>query len=50
MELPDEVARYLLNHQDRDIRALVVMLDKLDKATLVHQRKLTIPFVKDILN
>ncbi|MDX1391617.1 MAG: DnaA regulatory inactivator Hda [Rheinheimera sp.] len=50
MELPDEVARYLLNHQDRDIRALVTMLDKLDKATLVHQRKLTIPFVKDILN
>lgn len=50
MELPDEVARYLLNHQDRDIRALVSMLDQLDKATLVHQRKLTIPFVKDILN
>ena len=50
IDLPDEVARYLLNHQDRDIRALVAMLDKLDKATLVHQRKLTIPFVKDILN
>ncbi len=50
MELPDEVARYLLNHQDRDIRALVATLDKLDKATLVHQRKLTIPFVKEILN
>jgi DnaA family protein len=50
MELPDEVARYLLNHQDRDIRALVAILDKLDKATIVHQRKLTIPFVKEILN
>ncbi|MBZ9613581.1 DnaA regulatory inactivator Hda [Rheinheimera maricola] len=50
MDLPDEVARYLLNHQDRDIRALVAILDKLDKATIVHQRKLTIPFVKEILN
>ena len=50
MELPDEVARYLLNHQDRDIRALVSILDKLDKATIVHQRKLTIPFVKEILS
>lgn len=50
MEMPEEVARYLLNHHDRDIRALVSVLDKLDKATLVHQRKLTIPFVKDILN
>ncbi len=49
MELPDEVARYLLNHQDRDIRALVSILDKLDKASIVHQRKLTIPFVKEIL-
>lgn len=49
MELPDEVARYLLNHKDRDIRALVLILDKLDKASIVHQRKLTIPFVKDIL-
>ena len=49
MELPDEVARYLLNHQDRDIRALVSTLDKLDKASIVHQRKLTIPFLKEIL-
>jgi len=24
-------------------------LDKLDKASMVHQRKLTIPFVKDVL-
>lgn len=50
IELPDEVARYLLNHQHRDLRTLITILDKLDKATLVHQRKLTIPFVKDILN
>lgn len=50
MELGDDVARYLLNRQDRDIRALVAILDKLDKASIVHQRKLTIPFVKEILN
>lgn len=49
MELPDEVARYLLNRRERDIRALVAILDRLDKASIVYQRKLTIPFVKDIL-
>ncbi|MBU1436513.1 MAG: DnaA inactivator Hda [Gammaproteobacteria bacterium] len=49
IELPDEVARFLLNRQQRDIRALVAILDKLDKASIVHQRKLTIPFVKDVL-
>ena len=49
IDLPDEVARYLLNRQQREIRALVAILDKLDKASIVHQRKLTIPFVKDVL-
>lgn len=50
LDLPDEVARYLLNRQQRDIRALVSMLDILDKASMVHQRRLTIPFVKDVLS
>jgi DnaA family protein len=50
MELPDEVARFLLNRQQRDIRDLVQILDLLDKASIVHQRKLTIPFVKDMLS
>lgn len=50
MELPDEVARFLLNRQQRDIRELVHILDLLDKASIVHQRKLTIPFVKDMLS
>ncbi len=49
LDLPDEVARYLLNRQQRDIRALVDTLDVLDKASMVHQRRLTIPFVKDVL-
>lgn len=50
MELPDEVARFLLNRQQRDIRDLVRILDLLDKASIVHQRRLTIPFVKEILS
>ena len=49
IELTTEVARYLLNRQQRDIRALVAILDQLDKASIVHQRKITIPFVKAVL-
>lgn len=49
LDLPDEVARYLLNRQQRDIRVLVSMLDLLDKASMVHQRRLTIPFIKEVL-
>ncbi|WP_372626172.1 DnaA regulatory inactivator Hda [Arsukibacterium sp.] len=49
MELGDDVARFLLNRYERDIRSLVAILDKLDKASIVHQRKLTIPFIKSIL-
>ncbi|MCH8537379.1 MAG: DnaA regulatory inactivator Hda [Alkalimonas sp.] len=50
MELPSEVARYLLNRQQRDIRSLVAILDRLDQASIVHQRKITIPFVKAVLS
>lgn len=49
LELTDDVCRFLLNRQQRDIRELVHLLDTLDKASMVHQRRLTIPFVKDVL-
>lgn len=49
LELPDETARFLLNRSARDIPALLVMLDRLDHASLAAQRKLTIPFVRDAL-
>lgn len=48
-ELPDNVAQYLLRRFSRDMNSLVEMLDKLDKASLVAQRKLTVPFVKQWL-
>ena len=50
MELPSEVARYVLNRQQRDIRSLMTILDRLDQASIVHQRKITIPFVKAVLS
>ena len=45
-----EVAKFLINHLQRDLPALVACLDKLDELSLQQQRKLTIPFVKSTLN
>lgn len=50
LELPDEVAKFLLSRLDRDLTYLFSILDKLDKASLQAQRKLTIPFVKEQLH
>jgi DnaA family protein len=49
LQLSDEVGRFLLTRMVRDLRTLFDVLDKLDKASMVHQRKLTIPFIKEML-
>ncbi|QIZ76925.1 DnaA inactivator Hda [Ferrimonas lipolytica] len=50
LELPEDVGRFLLTRLARDLRTLFEVLDRLDKASMVAQRKLTIPFVKKILH
>lgn len=49
MQLPDEVARYILHRGPRRLEALFATLEALDRASLSAQRKLTIPFVKQAL-
>lgn len=49
MQLPDEVARYILHRGSRRLGELCDALDTLDRASLSAQRKLTIPFVKQAL-
>jgi DnaA family protein len=49
LELPDDVARYLQRRTTRDMRALCDLLDRLDAAALAAQRRLTVPFVRDVL-
>ena len=48
-ELPDEVGRYLLRHYLRDMSALFDLLERLDQHSLEQQRRLTIPFVKQVM-
>lgn len=50
MEMSAEVARFILSRASRDTNELFNLLHRLDDASLQHQRKLTIPFVKEILN
>ncbi|WP_028862193.1 DnaA inactivator Hda [Psychromonas aquimarina] len=49
MKLPVDVGRFLLNRLSRDMNTLLTTLDRLDNASLEAQRKLTIPFVKEVL-
>ncbi len=48
-ELAGNVANYLLNNCNREIADLFAVLDALDKAQLQQHRRLTIPFVKSVL-
>jgi len=50
LEMPSDVAQYLLRHHSRDITILMQMLQRLDKASMAAQRRLTIPFVRQVLD
>lgn len=49
LSLSEQVGRFLLHRYQRDTKTLFEILDVLDQASLIQQRKLTIPFVKSIL-
>jgi DnaA-homolog protein len=49
MTLSEEVGKFILTHCPRHMSTLFAALDALDKISLAAQRKLTIPFVKTVL-
>lgn len=48
LEMPEEVARYVLERHPRDMEAIFALLDRLDRASLATQRRLTIPFIRSL--
>jgi len=48
-ELPEDVARWLQRRYPRDMGTLYQLLDTLDAAALVAQRRLTLPFIRSVL-
>lgn len=49
MEMPPEVAAYLMSRASRDMHELFALLERLDEVSLAAQRKLTIPFVRELI-
>jgi DnaA family protein len=49
-ELPDETLQWLQRRFPRDMASLYELLDTLDEAALVAQRRLTIPFIREVLS
>lgn len=49
VDLPDETVRFLQRRYPRDMQTLYGLLDTLDDAALAAQRRLTVPFVREVL-
>ena len=50
MQLSENAANYIITHCPRDAQVLFQFLETLDRRSLQAQRKLTIPFIKEVLN
>lgn len=49
-EISSKAGRFLLTHYSRDLSSLWALLEKLDQASLAAKRKLTIPFLKQVMD
>lgn len=49
LDMGQEVADYIVNRAPRELGLLLELLETLDRASLVEQRPLSIPFVKQVL-
>jgi DnaA family protein len=49
LTINDEAMRYIMTHTHRDMASLLTILDELDRETVLQQRRVTIPFVKKVL-
>lgn len=49
LELSDDVSSFIIRRSGRNMGQLVAVLDRLDRASLEEKRRLTVPFVKKVL-
>ncbi len=47
-EMPEDVASYILSRYPRDLPSLFGLLDRIDEASLTRQRRVTIPFLREL--
>lgn len=50
IDLSNDVAKFLFTRLSRDMKDIIDSLNRLDEASIREQRKITIPFIKDILS
>lgn len=50
IQLDEVVLDWLFTHHARDLGALLDLLDRLDRASLAAQRRITVPFLRDFLH
>ncbi|MCL7751469.1 DnaA regulatory inactivator Hda [Guyparkeria hydrothermalis] len=49
LEMPHGTAQWMLAHLPRDVGTLLDALDRLDRESMIAKRRLTIPFVREVL-
>tara|TARA_B100001250_G_scaffold407639_1_gene428728 strand:- start:1172 stop:1879 length:708 start_codon:yes stop_codon:yes gene_type:complete len=49
-ELTKSVAEFLIRRTDRDLNSLIKILDVIDHSSLAEKRKVTIPFVRELID
>ncbi|MFN9707717.1 MAG: HdaA/DnaA family protein, partial [Burkholderiales bacterium] len=49
LTLSEDVVSYLLTHFPRNLKQLMILLDRLDDFALIHKRALTVPLLKQML-
>lgn len=49
INLTEEVGLYILTHYSRDLHKLMQLLERIDKQSLIEKRRVTIPFLKNII-
>ncbi len=50
MDLSEAVAMYLLKHCPTNLKTLINWIERIDYASLASKRRLTVPFVREVLN
>ena len=50
LQIDEAAIDWLLKRVDRDLVSLTAMLDRLDRESLAAQRRLTVPFLRQLLS
>lgn len=48
LDIADDAARYILNRFPRDMHSLFALLERIDRTALAQQRRVTIPFLREL--